>query len=102
MTKYKITKTSDTYKIEAYGHANFADEGEDIVCAGISMAVAMTANLIDKLGFGCNIVSLTHEKGKFLIETDIENDIVVSIMDNLVDHLQALEQQYPKNIKNLK
>lgn len=99
MTKYKITKTSEKYKIDINGHANYSSEGEDIVCAGISMAVFMTANLIDKLGFGCNIINQNYDKGKFLIETDMKNDIVVTIMDNLVDHLQALEQQYPKNIK---
>lgn len=73
--------------------------GYDIVCASISTAVAMTASLIDKLGFSCNIRTLVHEEGKFIIETDISKDEVVKVMDNLVDYLDTISQQYPKNIK---
>ncbi len=102
MTKYTITKSEHSYKIELSGHALYADYGNDIVCAAISMAVQMTANLIDKLGFGCNIMNLVHEEGKFIIETDMKNDIVIKVMDNLVEHLDAISVQYPNNIKNLK
>jgi len=102
MTKYKITVSDNSYKIEVKGHAMSGPYGSDIVCASISMAVAMTANLIDKLGFGCNIMTLVHEEGKFIIETDLANETVVKIMDNLVDHLDEISRQYPKNIQNLK
>ena len=102
MTKYKITKSDNSYKIEVKGHANYSEYGSDIVCAAISMGVAMTSNLIDKLGFGCNIMKLVHEEANFLIETDLTNDLVVKIMDNLSDHLDAISKQYPKNIQNLK
>lgn len=99
MTKYKITLSDKSYTIEIKGHAMFGPYGSDIVCAGISMAVAITSNLIDKLGFGCNIMKLVHEEGKFVIQTDLKNETVVKIMDNLVDHLDEMSKQYPKNIQ---
>lgn len=102
MTKYKITLSDKSYTIEVKGHAMSGPYGSDIVCAGISMAVAITSNLIDKLGFGCNIMELVHEEGKFKIKTDRKNETVVKIMDNLVEHLDALSKQYPENIQNLK
>ena len=102
MTKYKITLSDKSYTIEIKGHAMSGPYGSDIVCAGISMAVAITSNLIDKLGFGCNIMELVHEEGKFKIKTDMKNETVVKIMDNLVEHLDALSKQYPENIQNLK
>ncbi len=102
MTKYKITLSDKSYTIEVKGHAMSGPYGSDIVCAGISMAVAITSNLIDKLGFGCNIMELVHEEGKFKIKTDMKNETVVKIMDNLVEHLDALSKQYPENIQNLK
>jgi len=101
MTKYKITLSDKSYTIEVKGHAMSGPYGSDIVCAGISMAVAITSNLIDKLGFGCNIMELVHEEGKFKIKTDMKNETVVKIMDNLVEHLDALSKQYPENIQNL-
>lgn len=99
MTKYTITKGDNFYKIEIYGHAMSGPYGSDIVCSSISTAVALTANLIDKLNFSCNIRTLVHEEGKFIIETDINNDIVNGIMDNLVDYLDTIAIQYPKNIR---
>ena len=99
MTKYKITLSDKSYKIEVKGHADYKEYGSDIVCASISMGVAMTANLIYKLGFGCNIMKLVHEEANFLIETDLKNETVVKIMDNLVDHLDEISKQYPKNIQ---
>ncbi|WP_026666780.1 ribosomal-processing cysteine protease Prp [Butyrivibrio sp. AE2005] len=48
MTTITITKSmADSYKrIECSGHAGFADSGEDIVCAAISV---LTINLINSL-----------------------------------------------------
>jgi uncharacterized protein YsxB (DUF464 family) len=102
MTKYKITQSDQSYRIEVLGHANYQDEGYDIVCAGISMAVAMTANLLDKLSLSCNIIELTHDKGKFILEVDMKNDTAIKVLDNLVDCLSTLEKQYPSNLKKLK
>ena len=59
MTTITITKSlADSYKrIECSGHAGFADSGEDIVCAAISV---LTINLINSLErftedrFACN------------------------------------------------
>ena len=48
MTTITFTKSStDSYKrVECSGHAGFADSGEDIVCAAISV---LTINLINSL-----------------------------------------------------
>ncbi len=102
MTKFKVVKDNAKYIIEIKGHADYSDEGYDIVCAGISMAVSMTFNLIDKFGLSYNIKNQKVDKGNVLIETDMSDSRVVTIMDNLVDCLCTLEVQYPKNIKNVK
>jgi uncharacterized protein YsxB (DUF464 family) len=99
MTKYTIAKGDDFYRIEVKGHAMAGTYGFDIVCSSISTAVALTANLIDKLGFSCNIRTLVHEEGKFIIETDIKENTVIKVMDNLVDYLETVSKQYPKNVK---
>jgi len=102
MTKFKVIKDEAKYLVEIKGHADYASEGYDIVCAGISTAVSMTLNLLDKFGLSYNIKNQIVEKGNVLIETDMSDSRVITIMDNLVDCLETLEVQYPKNIKNLK
>lgn len=49
MTKITIFKNQEDEFLgfECYGHAEYADEGEDIVCAGISALVISTINALD-------------------------------------------------------
>ena len=51
MTTITITKTSDdNYKeIECNGHAGYAEYGEDIVCAAVSVLTINTINSIEQL-----------------------------------------------------
>ena len=50
MTKAVFRKKEGLYiNFEVNGHASYADSGNDIVCAGISTAVIMSINLLDKL-----------------------------------------------------
>ena len=51
MTTYYIERKTNEALIEVKGHAGYATHGADIVCAAISTACFMTANLIDKLDF---------------------------------------------------
>ena len=99
MTKYTITKSDNSYKIEIKGHSGYSDYGSDIVCASISTAVCLTANTIDKLGLSCNIMNNIHKEALYIIETDIGNEIVNKVMDSLVDYLDTISLQYPKYIK---
>ncbi len=99
MTKYKITKSEGSYKIEIKGHSEYADYGSDIVCASISTAVCLTANTIDKLGFSCNLINNIHKEALYIIETDMKENVVIKVMDSLVDYLDTISSQYPKYIK---
>ncbi len=51
MTTITITRTSDdNYKeFECNGHAGYAEYGEDIVCAAVSVLTINTVNSIEKL-----------------------------------------------------
>lgn len=39
------------YSIEAYGHADYATDGEDIVCASVSMLIYTLARRLEDLGY---------------------------------------------------
>lgn len=76
------------------GHAEYDDEGLDIVCAGVSSAVMLTVNTITDV---------------FKIKADVseeDNLIALSVSDitggKLVEalyrHLRFLSEDYPENI----
>ena len=81
------------------GHAGYADYGEDIVCASISVLVINTINSLEHI---------TREKMN--VEADEENGIIrchlmnqplketsKALMDSLVLGLTQIEKQYGKN-----
>ncbi len=96
MIKYLFNKK--TYEIEVSGHANFDEHGKDIVCASVSTAVILSANLIERLNEQQHI-SVKVEDGYFHITVKTLTDHIKAILDNLIWTLQELEKQYPKYIK---
>lgn len=78
------------------GHAGYAESGSDVVCAAVSSAVQLTANLLDDFGFspdvnvGNNIVKCCVKKG------DKSSD---KLIRGLRSHLEAVLDEYPKTIK---
>ncbi len=62
------------------GHAMFAESGQDIVCASVSSAVMLTANLLTE---------------NFNVQSDVkadENRITVSVTDNREEYLDAADK----------
>lgn len=96
MIKVNFDETNKVF--EMTGHANYADAGTDIVCAAASAMVITSFNGI----------------AKFLDESEydaIENDGYIKVtlhkstkevdllLQNLLELLQELQIQFPKNIK---
>ena len=83
--------------VRVSGHALFAQEGKDIVCAGVTSAVMLTAN---------GITEILKENAKVEL---LENEIGVTLptqptggalafLQALHLHLTLLQQQYPRHI----
>lgn len=99
MTQYKLKYLNETAEIEVSGHSGYADNGYDIVCASISTACILSANLIDKLDLGYNIINLVCEDGYFKLQIKCDNQIVVKIFENLIETLDSLANDYPKALR---
>ncbi len=95
MIKVNIIGKND--KIEILGHAMYDDFGKDIVCAGVSSIVITTINAI--LSFNNEYITYKSDKDKFIIEILTHNDIVDNLINNMINMLNELEIDYPKNIK---
>ncbi len=79
------------------GHAGYADAGQDIVCASVSSAVQLTANLITetfqipaKISAGNNTVKIRLQ--------DNSNAVGTSLLEGLYVHLQCISEEFPNTI----
>ncbi|MBE6851469.1 MAG: ribosomal-processing cysteine protease Prp [Ruminococcus sp.] len=78
------------------GHAGYAEHGQDIVCAAVSSAVQLTANLLTETFKEDAVASA---KGDTVnIRTD-GSEISAKLLDALYVHLQCISEEFPNTIK---
>lgn len=107
MTRAVFKKREKLYdSFEVKGHAEFATFGSDIVCAGISTAVIMSVNLLDKLIPNLFEVIQNDAEGYICLRNiqyskmdDVSKKDVQLVMDNLVETLQSIEANYQNHLK---
>ncbi len=93
------------YRFTVNGHAEFAEHGSDIVCAGVSALVINTINSIEHF-IDENIVMKNMNKSSGVIDCffpDIKkgkyNEQTTILLQSMVFGLQNLEQVYGDYIK---
>ena len=81
------------------GHSDANPDGPEVICAGVSSAAYMTANLITEV-IGLS-PELSAEEGDMLLKLKTEQEAIRcgEILQGLRLHLSSLEEQYPKYIK---
>lgn len=89
--------------VELFGHAGGAPQGQNVVCAAVSSAVYMAANMLTDVV--CVPVTLREEDGRFCIYL---NDLqqgdpqAQMVLEGLWLHLTQLAAQYPRYIVIIK
>ena len=104
MTHVSIIKTRNgEYKgFNCIGHSGYADAGEDIVCAAISVLVINTINSLDQLT-GEKFKLVTNEE-EGLIDCRFEKNINEKsklLLDSMVLGLEEIKKQYGKTFIDL-
>ena len=84
-------------EIAISGHAEYADFGKDIVCSSVSTCVITTVNAIYRLQE--DAIFVEEEKNKIIIHLQKQDQIVLQLLLNMLEMLQDLEKQYPKNVR---
>lgn len=86
------------YHLDATGHAGYATEGDDIVCASVSTLFYTLANFLDLIG--ADDLTGTDEE-EFLIECKglFHDEAVHSAFRMTVLGLSLLAEQYPDNVQ---
>ncbi len=93
-----ITVIKEEGRIIAFtcnGHAGYAKESEDIVCAAISMLVINTINSIEALTDTTPIIETEQESGYIhcSFEEDITKDAAL-LLDSMILGLSQIKEQY--------
>ena len=104
MTHVSIIKTRNgEYKgFNCIGHSGYADAGEDIVCAAISVLVINTINSLEQLA-GEKFKLVTNEE-EGLIDCRFEKNINEKsklLLDSMVLGLGEIKKQYGKTFIDL-
>ena len=98
ITFYKTT-AGEYQRFVCDGHAGYADYGEDIVCASISVLVINTSNSLEQITGEKMNVEADEESG--IIRCHLMNqplkETSKALMDSLVLGLTQIEKQYGKN-----
>lgn len=96
MIKVRIKKENNIISsIECHGHAGYADYGHDIVCASFSTMLITTINAI--LEIDKNAISYTDSNDLKIVNIKKDN-ITNSLLNNLVNMIYELKENYDKNI----
>ncbi len=83
--------------INISGHAEYAEHGKDIVCAAVSSIAVVTVNAISK--FDIEAVEAVEKDGYLDITLLKLDNTTTTLMNNMLEHLSILEEDYPEYIK---
>ncbi len=100
MTKVVITRSKDgTYRsFSCTGHAGYAEEGEDIVCAGISAIVINTINCLQDLVKEDIACEYAEEGGEIIcVFKNPPQEQSVLLIESMIHGLKWIRTQYGKN-----
>lgn len=81
------------------GHSGMAEAGEDVLCAFVSSAAYMTANTITEI-IGAPAQAEVQD-GDMTVTVDEKLMDCQVVLEGLLLHLQATEEQYPEYLKTV-
>lgn len=90
----KVLKKDNIISIS--GHAMYADYGKDIVCSAVSSIVTTTINGI--LMVNENAIIYKNETDYLEIEIKSFDNVTLKLIDNMMELLSKLSNDYPKNL----
>ena len=91
-----IKKDNVIESITFKGHANYDDYGQDIVCAAVSATYLCTVNGIFNLNKDSIDVISNKDLQKIIVLK--KDNVTISLLENMINCLESLKEQYPKNI----
>lgn len=90
-----IDITDNTVKIR--GHAGYAPQGQDIVCAGVT---ALTQTLVESIeGLTGNEIKYDMSPGRVDIEIEDPDEDAQLLMDSFLVGIEMIADEFPEHIR---
>lgn len=83
--------------VKIAGHADYAEEGFDIVCASVSSIAITTVNAIIRIDE--EALFYTEKDGLLEIGVVKFSDVIDKLMENMIGMFEELEKQYEDYVK---
>ncbi len=82
------------------GHAGYAKRGQDVVCAAVSSAVQLSANLItESFGEPAEVLCDESANGITIRLTEGCSKCAASVLDMLLIHLCSISEEFPNTMQ---
>ena len=98
MIRAKYTKEDNTHTLSVVGHANYADRGRDIVCAGVSAIVQALIGWIENNPCDADVMSIDENRGEVLVCCEGEDDVSAVFYMTAIG-LEQIANVYPDNVQ---
>ena len=97
---FKLNDEGQITDVIMDGHADFAEHGQDIVCAGASAVVFGSVNAIIGLTAERPDIDYSDDGGYFHVRSvDTSNEQAQLILQSMLVSLQTIEEEYNENIR---
>lgn len=102
---FRVDEEGHIFSYEVAGHSGYAEEGEDIICAAVSVLAIETVNSIDRLAFHQMTVKEADEEGGYLyaeVQKDLSEEqrfITEILLKHLYYSLEDVAETYPDYVK---
>lgn len=99
--KFKQDEYGNIHSYEITGHSGYAEAGEDIICAAVSVLAIETVNSIEKLASHRMIVKEADDEGGYLYAETLkdlseeQNYISQILLKHLYYSLEDVAETYP-------
>lgn len=98
MVKATFTTDDGRYTLSVKGHANYAEYGKDIVCAGVSSLVQALIGWLEENYDRADNVSIDTHGGGLSISAEGDEDIK-AVFQLVVVGLEQIADRYPNNVQ---
>jgi len=83
--------------LEVKGHADFAEHGQDIVCAGISSLLMSNIMYAQKHHLGVFVATQT--EGHVTVNVEEQDERLEHLLGAVIEGATQMQEQYPEYIK---
>ena len=97
MVKAKYTVKDTTHTLVLLGHANYAEHGKDIVCAGVSALVQALIGWIEETDQTVKCISIDEKEAEVIISCEGDEDVATAFNIACIG-LGQIANSYPNHV----